>query len=144
MKEVHFVNKIVKQGNSLCVRIPNSIIKEGKLKGGMEVLMSIIPKSISYKYDPLIIEENIKLADQVKELDKYNQSQKRIFLILNFQFLEDTLEKGIENKEWVRHKYNEFGKGFMDNFLEFEKTFNREAFITEKDGTTVLKPKYRN
>ena len=46
------------------------------------------------------------------------------------------VEEGKEEKK-------EFGSRLIDEFLEFSKVFNKEAFVTEKNGITVLKLKYR-
>ncbi|MBN1502894.1 hypothetical protein JW930_05085 [Candidatus Woesearchaeota archaeon] len=142
-KEVHFVNKIVKQGNSLCVRMPSSIIKEGKLEEGMEVVMSVVPRKLEYGYDSKTIEKLIKISNKVSKLDKYTKIQKTLFLVLNFEYLKHTQEKKDKIDEFDKILKESFGVAFARKFYEFETTFNKEAFITEDDGTTILKPEYR-
>ncbi|MFH2019943.1 MAG: hypothetical protein ABIJ34_00885 [archaeon] len=147
-KEVSFVNRIVKQGNSLCVRIPNSIVKEGKLKEGMEVLMSMVPQEVRYDYDKESIEKLLDISNRIRNLDKFSETEKRLFLVLNFDFLRYAGNTKLENitkksKEYSLKLSKEFGKIFSQRFDEFEIVLNREAFITEKDGICVLKPEYR-
>ena len=132
-KEIHFVNKIVKQGNSLCVRIPLAIVKEGKLKEGMEVLMSMIPKEIDYTYNEDYVKHLIKIADKVKELDRYSEFSKRLYILLNFQYLE----------QFISTIKKEFGHKFLTDFLDFEEIFNKEAFETGEEGIPILKKEFR-
>ncbi len=136
MKPVYFVNKVIKQGNSLCVRIPNQIVKEQNLEKGDEILVNI--SKVSYEYDPDAIEHLLEISNKIPALDKYSKTQKRLFVILNFDYLENLDKK----ENWFGKKNKEFGKEFMDIFLEFERTFQKEAFI-EEEGVYILKEKYR-
>jgi len=145
---IDFVNKIVRQGNSLCIRIPNSIIKEGEFREGQEIAMSIFLEKNIYKYDEKTIKNLLKIANKIKELNKYNELQKRFFLSLIFTFLQETQAKNTEEREKKQSKFiadqrKEFGNKFIHDFLSFSEIFNKKAFITESDGTTVLKSEYR-
>ena len=145
---VEFVNRVVRQGNSLCVRIPAVVAKELKLDEGKEVLVSLMPQEVFSKYDEEAARYVLKVANKVKALDRYSQLQKRLFIMLNFQMLKETPAKDeneMKKKQlaFFKEKKKEFGDKFVNQFLEFEKTFNKEAFITEKDGTTILKPQNR-
>ncbi len=147
-KTVDFVNRVVRQGNSLCVRIPAMVAKELKLDEGKDVLVSLMPQEVIYKYDEEAAQYVLKVANKVKAMDKYSQIQKRFFIILNFQMLEETAaraEQEMKRKQltFFKEKKKEFGSKFINAFVAFEKIFNKEAFITEKDGTTILKPQYR-
>ncbi len=147
-KTVDFVNMVVRQGNSLCVRIPAMVAKELKLDEGKDVLVSLMPQKVIYKYDEEAAQYVLKVANKVKALDNYSQIQKRLFIMLNFQMLEETAardEQEMKRKQlmFFKEKKREFGSKFIDEFVDFEKTFNKEAFVTEKNGTTILKPQYR-
>lgn len=147
-KTVDFVNRVVRQGNSLCVRIPAMVAKELKLDEGKDVLVSLMPQEVVYKYDEEAAQYVLKVANKVKALDNYSQIQKRLFIMLNFQMLEETAardEQEMKRKRlmFFKEKKKEFGSKFIDEFVDFEKTFNKEAFVTEKNGTTILKPQYR-
>ena len=145
MKDIKFVNKLVKQGNSLCVRVPSSIVKDGRLNEGMEVLMSIVPKEVNYEYGTKLINNLLKTSNKVKKLNKYNEMEKRLFIVLNFEFLKFSRGKNLEKRgrEFYDVLTSLFDKKFADKFIDFETTFNEEAFISEEDGTTILKPEYR-
>ena len=63
IKKFDFVNKIVKQGNSLCVRIPHSIVKRGNLKEGMEANVIISSPEEMYKYNEKNIQTLLKIIN---------------------------------------------------------------------------------
>lgn len=147
MKPVGFVNNIVKQGNSLCVRIPNTIIKELDLKEGNEIVMLITAHKNLYKYNEKTIQQLLKLSKRVKKLNGYNETTKRIFITFLFQYLDETTspDKKEENKrqiKFVKEKRRELGSKFINEFTRFAQIFNKEAFIME-NNIPILKPEYR-
>ena len=139
--KAEFVNKVVRQGNSLCVRIPNSICKELRLNEGKEVSIAIIPRESFYKYDEKTIQKLLDIAKKVKRLRKYKELKQRFFIILNFEFLKETTQK--KQIKFIKEKSREFGPKIINEFIDWAMTFNKEAFITEKDGAIFLKSKYR-
>ena len=146
--QIDFTNRLVKQGNSLCIRIPNSLIKEGNLKEGQEVALSLrIDKDI-YKYDEETLQYLLNIANKVKKINGYDDLKKRLFIMLNFEFLRQTSNKDSEIQEkkqikFIKEKRKEFGDKIIEEFLDFSKLFNKEAFITDKNGITILKQEYR-
>lgn len=149
MKKIEFVNKVVKQGNSLCVRIPNTIKKELDLSEGIEIIMSITKQDKElYKYNEKNIQYMLDMANKVKKLDKYKEMKKRFFIILNYKFLEETIsddsnEMKKRQIKFIKEKKKEFGSKLIEEFIKFSTIFNKEAFITEKGGMIVPKSKYR-
>ncbi|MBI2075668.1 MAG: hypothetical protein HYT72_00280 [Candidatus Aenigmarchaeota archaeon] len=146
-KKFDFVNKIVKQGNSLCVRIPNAVVKQGHLKEGMDANVMISPPEEMYKYSEKNIEILLKIANKVKKLDKHNELKKRFFIMLNFEFLKETTtpdrkETEKRQKEFIAEKRKGFGNKSIDEFIDFAMTLNKEAYTMEGD-VAILKPKYQ-
>ena len=147
--KIDFVNKVVKQGNSLCVRIPSTIVKEGGVKEGTEVLMTIhVPTHTIYEYT----EENAKymydLAFNVKKLAMYDETKKRMFIALLFAYLKETRHGNpakLREREtrFIKKARHEFGSRFVGEFVRFCTDFNKEAFIMEGD-VAILKKRYRN
>ncbi len=146
VKKFDFVNKIVRQGNSLCVRIPSSIVKRGNLKEGMEANIIISPPADMYSYNEKNIQTLLIIANKVKKLDKYPEIKKRFFIMLNFEFLKETTSSDKEETEkkqvnFINHKKEEYGESLINEFVDFAMTFNKEAY-TKEDDVAILKPKY--
>ena len=72
-----FKNKVVKQGNSLCIRIPLSIVRELKLDTGDDVSLSI-HKMDYEKYSRYYEEDLLFRINKVKEFDKYSNFLKKL------------------------------------------------------------------
>lgn len=104
-RQVEFVNKVVKQGNSLCVRIPSTIKKELKLGEGKEIIVTIMPQECLYKYDDEMIQYLLNIAKKVKKLKRYNELKQRFFIILNFEFLKETTTKNQKEQKRKQIKF---------------------------------------
>ncbi len=145
MKKVPFLNRIVKQGNSLCVRVPNSAVKELDLKEGSEVAIEIV--KTNYECNDEMINGYIDIMNKVKELNKFSNLQKRFFAIFNFKFLQETEGDPIKNKELAKKFWKEsekeFGRKFMTDFEEFANIIKEKVVIQEGSGTFVIKEEYR-
>jgi antitoxin component of MazEF toxin-antitoxin module len=139
--QAEFVNNVVKQGNSLCVRIPSIISKELGLKEGKEISVTVIPRESFYKYDEKTIQKLLNIAKKIKKLRRYNELKQKFFIMLNFEFLKKTVSKKQIN--FIKEKKKEFGSKIIEEFIDWAMTFNKEAFITEKDGAMFLKSRYR-
>ncbi len=147
MKKFDFVNKIVRQGNSLCIRIPSIVVRQGSLKEGMEANVIISPPEDLYKYNEKNISALIRIANKIKKLDGYDEFKKRFFIMMNFDFLKTTIKSDKEVTEkmqlgFIKKKKEEFGEKLISEFLNFSGILNREAFDTEGD-TAILKQKYQ-
>ncbi|UCD21085.1 MAG: hypothetical protein JSW08_00870 [archaeon] len=146
--QIDFTNRLVKQGNSLCIRVPSSVVKEGNLKEGKEVVLSMRVDKDIYNYDEEAINYLLKIANKVPGLKKYDHFKKRFFIMLTFEFLRKTSDKNLKIQEkkqieFIKEQKKEFGDSLIEKFLEFSKLFNKEAFINEKNGVTILKKEYR-
>ena len=147
MKKFDFVNKIVRQGNSLCVRIPSIVVKQGNLREGMEANIIITPPREMYKYNEKNAELLFKVSNSVKELDRYDKLKKRFFIMLNFDFLSKTVfpdenEAKKRQVDFINERKKEFGDKLIEEFIEFSTVLNEEAFETEGE-VVVLKTKYQ-
>jgi antitoxin component of MazEF toxin-antitoxin module len=147
MKKFDFVNRIVKQGNSLCVRVPNNIVKQGNLREGMEANVIISPPEDMYAYTEKSADTLLKIANKVKKLNRFDELKKRFFIMLNFAFLKETIDVDMEEAKskqmkFIDKKKKEFGEKIIDEFIDFATILNGEAYVTEGD-VTILKSKYR-
>lgn len=143
IKETSFSNKVVKQGTSLCVRIPYHIVKEQTLAEGDEVVMTL--KKADYSKNE--ISDLLNIANKVKKLDKYSQLKKRIFLNMLFEYLNYTTWDEREDPKIIEKKLvdlfaKDFDSTLINEFTKFCDTFNKEAFDMD-EGIAVLRKKYR-
>lgn len=139
-KGFNYNGKVVKQGNSLCVRIPNMIKKKAGIKEGIEVNITI--EKVKMKYCQEDIEEILRLANKVAELNRYSEEKKRFFIILNLKFVEEVIgESEEEQLRFIEKMKDEFGHKLVGEWLLFERIFNEVAFHTDKEFT-ILKEKY--
>lgn len=146
-RKFDFVNKIVRQGNSLCVRIPNSIVKQGNLEEGMDAHLQISAPEIMYAYNEKNVALLLTIANNIKTLQKYDDLKKRFFIMLNFEFLKQTSvvsEEESEQKQidFINHKKKEFGNKIIDEFIDFSIILNKEAYIMD-GNVAILKEKYQ-
>ena len=138
----NYSGKIVKQGNSLCVRVPNIVKKSLNLKEGVDVMISI--RRTKYEFTNKHLEYLLKLANNVKKLDKFGEEKKRLYIHLNFRFVEKVLDKSPKTQDkFIEQLRKEFGNPFINEWLEFEKIFEKEAVHTDKEGYTILKDYYQ-
>jgi len=143
---IEFVNKTVKQGNSLCVRVPSTIVQELKLKEGSEVVLTIKPMNYLKLESEKAVQQFLETANKIKKLDKYSDTKKKLFIILNYQFIKTFSIKN-ENKKkkaqtkFMKEKKKEFGSKLIDEFLDFAQIFREEAFA--EGDELILKQKYR-
>lgn len=135
-----FINKAIKQGNSLCVRIPKIIRNQGKIEEGTEIYVEVTPQNF-YKFDEESASKLFKISKNIKRLNRYSDEKKRLFIYLNFKFIEKISENG--KIKFIESIKEDFGEKMLKEFLDFEEVLNKEAFIHEKDGSLILKKKYR-
>lgn len=145
-KDPYFVNKVVKQGNSLCVRIPHSVVKELALEKGNDVAIEI--SKIDYSQTDKHVEGFLNTIKNIKELKSMKPVKKRMFAVLLFDMLkksQDTTEKKEEKKriKVLKQYEKDFGKELIEEFYKFGDAVNKAATIIEKDGSVVIKPKFR-
>jgi antitoxin component of MazEF toxin-antitoxin module len=57
-----FVNRVVRQGNSLCVRIPHGTIRKLDLKEGCQVLITITPQDFLSICNEEVIQHLLRIA----------------------------------------------------------------------------------
>lgn len=146
-RKSEFINKVVRQGNSLCIRIPNTVKKELNLEEGDDVLVSLVPQQFLYRYDEDTVRYLLKISNKISKLDKYSQTKKRFFIMLNFEFLKETASKNskerkIKQNKFFKEKRKEFGSKLINEFVDWGMIFNKETMITEGDSL-ILKPEFR-
>ena len=140
--QVNYSGKAVKQGNSLCIRIPNFVKKELDIREGNELIVSI--QKAKMKYSEEYVSYMLKIADKVKKLDKYSQEKKKFFLRLNFDYVEESIDENDEVKyKKIESMKKEFGSRLINDWLRFEEILNKESFETDRHGYTSLKKEFR-
>jgi len=138
------VNKVIKQGNSLCVRIPSHVTKQADLKVGDEVSLLLTPVK-NYEYDEESAETFLKITKKIKKLRKFTEDKLRMFIIIHFRYLKEVYQKSMsQQKVYFNKLRKEYSSKFVDDYLYWAQTINKEAFIHSKDGTLVMKPEYAN
>lgn len=143
--KLEFMNKIVKQGNSFCVRIPSSLMKEGSLREGSDIMITIYPEDTMWDYDPESIMQMVRIANAIPEYDNISIEKKWLFLGMHWRWLKRTnlgKNKDAEKKLYKSLK-KEYGKKLFDEFRQWIKDFSKKAW-THKENTAILKPKYRH
>jgi hypothetical protein len=142
-----FVNRVVKQGNSLCVRIPNFLVKETKLNVGNEVYVWL--HKVDYnKYQKNYEEGFIETIDKIPELKKLSTAKKKMFTTLCFDLNrrghDSNTEKQKKKMQKIALEYKkELGNKLYAEFEKFGNLVNRKVNITEKDGSIVIKKGFR-
>ena len=147
MKDPVFVNKIVKQGNSLCVRIPLTVVKELSLHKGNDVsvqMHKVDYKKLQKEYE----EEFVKTINKIPDFKKMGMIKKKLFSTITFELLKKSQDIDEKKEEKNRIKIitqyeKELGKEIISDYIKFSKIFNKHATIIEKDGSVIVKPKFR-
>lgn len=132
----------------MCVRIPSHIIKEGNIIEGMEAHIRIQPPQQIYAYNEKHIQTVLNIANDISELQNIPETKKRLFIMLNFEFLKETTHQDRKENERRQHQFiseksKEYGKKLIDEFITFSLTLNKKAYKTE-DDVTILKPKFEH
>lgn len=143
--KLEFVNKIVKQGNSYCVRIPSSLVKEGSLKEGHNIMITIYPEDTMWDYDPESIGQMVRIANAIPEYNHLSIEKKWLFLGMHWRWLKKT-NLGKDKKAEIELHNNlkkEYGKKVFTEYRDWIKDFSKKAW-SHKENTSVLKPKYRH
>jgi antitoxin component of MazEF toxin-antitoxin module len=146
--QAEFINSVVKQGNSLCVRIPCQVSKELNLKEGEEISVSLTCQKNEYKYNEEVIQKLLKISNKIRKLDKFSELKKRFFIMLNFEFLNKTYSKDLKEQkrkqiDFIKEKKKEFNSRIIEEFIEWGTIFNKEVFVKDKEGNEIIKSKYR-
>ena len=120
-----FSNKVVRQGNSLCVRIPSKIVKKLKIEENKEVLVKIGTLEMA-ELDPNIIEKYLELIKPIKKLKKHDRTKLLLLISLNFYCGKHIKENWDtqENLEKALNKVNsyivkQYGKKILEEYNEF-------------------------
>ena len=147
MATAEFNNRIVRQGNSLCVRIPHSAIRQLSLQEGSETAVTITPQHSMGICNEDVMQHLLNAASKVKQLDKFRIPKQRLFIFLNFEFLKTTSSPNLKREKELQIKFvktlrKEIGVKLANEFLEWGMTFNREAF-TKENGAYWLKQEYK-
>ena len=148
MTSYNFVNNIIKQGNSMCVRIPSHIIKEGGLTEGMQAQIRIEPPEQLYTYNEKHIQTALNIANDIPSLKDIPELKKRVFIMMNFEFLKETTSSDQQEERerqatFLKKKRAEYGGKLIDEFLSFAQKLNQEAYVMEK-GVAVLKKEFQH
>jgi antitoxin component of MazEF toxin-antitoxin module len=142
-KTPEFVNKVIKQGNSLCVRIPKSVVKAVNLKTGDDVAITL--HKIDYDNLQLYYEQNfVKEINEVPQLKKYSQTKKELYAKICFDILKKSRDPDPKVEQKNRKKValelqKEFGKEFFDDYIKFADLINKYGPSKEEEGGFVQK-----
>lgn len=143
--KLEFMNKVVKQGNSFCVRIPSSLMKEGSLVEGSDVMITIYPEETKWDYDPDSIRQMVRIANAIPKYNNMSIEKKWLFLGMHWRWLKKTnlgKDKKAEKKLYTDLK-KEYGEKLYNEFRKWIADFALTAW-THKEGTSILKAKYRH
>jgi len=143
--KLEFINKIVKQGNSFCVRIPNTLMKEGSLIEGRDIMITIYPQDTMWDYDPESIKQMVRIANAIPKYKNISIEKKWLFLGMHWRWLKVTnlgKDKKAEKRLYADLK-KEYGKKLYTEYSKWIKDYSDTAWI-HREGTSILKPKYRH
>jgi|SRR3989344_4382287 len=127
-----FVNKIVKQGNSLCLRVPNIVVKELGLKENFKVIAKIEPYNKIKKEK--IAEILLDTSNKIPKLEKYTESKKKFFILL----MQEIGEENSPLPEIIKEKKKEFGEKLIKEFWNFYNIMKNEGTLVE-EGIIMFK-----
>lgn len=135
-----FGNKVVKQGNSFCVRIPSYIAKQAKLKVGKNI--SVILETNQEFDEDYSASLFFKISKKIKKLKKFSDDKIRVFILIHFKFLKGALDESEKVKVLFFKKLRQdYGDKLVGEYLEWAKLL-QEAYIYSKDGSFSVKPEY--
>ncbi|MFC1685466.1 hypothetical protein ACFLZZ_00405 [Nanoarchaeota archaeon] len=98
VKPIRFVGKAVKQGNSLCIRIPFTKARKLKIKENTPLLLEVM------NLETLEIQEDVLKAYQsVPELKKYTLKEIRKYVI-SMNLEKTSRKKTIKDKEYIKFR----------------------------------------
>ena len=120
-----FINKVVRQGTSLCVRIPNNVVKGLNLKEKEEVIVRMKKLEIK-ELEPELIKEYFKLYNSKKELKKYSRTKFLLLISLSF-YAGKHMMKHNSTQEEVKNAWSkilsdiekEYGTKILKEFEKF-------------------------
>jgi hypothetical protein len=135
-----FGNKIIKQGNSLCVRIPSYIAKQAKLKVGKNIAIILETNQVFDEgYSSYLF---MNISTKFKKLKKYSEDKIRVFILLHFKYLKEATDEDKKTKEQFYKKLRrEYSDKLVDEYIDWTKVI-QDAYIYSKDGSFIVKPKY--
>ena len=135
-----FGNKVIKQGNSLCVRIPSYIAKQARLKVGKNVAIVLETNQIfDEEYSSYLF---MSISKKFKKLRKYGEDKIRIFILLHFKYLKEATDKDKKTKErFFKNLRKEYSDKLVDEYLDWTKTI-QDAYVYSEDGSFSIKPEY--
>lgn len=135
-----FGNKVVKQGNSLCIRIPSYVAKQAKLTVGKNVAIVLETNQVfDEEYSTHLF---MNISNKFKKLSKYREDKIRVFILLHFKFLKEAMDENKKTKEqFFRKLKRDYSDKLVKEYIDWTKTI-RDAYIYSKDGTFIVKPEY--
>ncbi len=135
-----FGNKVVKQGNSLCVRIPSYIAKQAKIKPGRNI--SIILETNQEFDEGYSAELFMRISKNTKKTNKFGEDKIRMFIVLHLRYLKKALDRDEQFKRsyWKKAR-KEYSDKFIEEYFEWCKLI-QEAYIYSNDGSFSVKPEY--
>lgn len=131
MKNINFVNTIVRQGNSLCIRIPNIVIKTLKLSVKDKVKISI--NKVEENAIPL--ENLFKLAQNCRKLKELNRlsENKLFFYCFMLSRLAQVLKYNKKKARIIEKQFEkDFGKKTVEEFAFFTKALAKHSKLIAK------------
>jgi len=119
-------NPLVKQGNSFCVRIPNTTVKQINANEGELVAIRI--QKLNLEFTPGVLEEYLKLWKNHKALRKF--SKEKMITLSTLVFYEG--KKALEANDNKSMQTKEEGEKMMNvlktNRQEIKKDFGEKIY----------------
>ena len=135
-----FGNKVIKQGNSFCVRIPSYIVKKAKLKVGKDVgIILETNKIFDEEYSSYLF---MNISKKFKKLKKYSDDKIKFFILLQFKYLREASEGDKKTKEKFYKKLKEeYSEKLVKEYLDWTNII-KDAYIYSNDGSFIVKSEY--
>ncbi len=119
--------QLVKQGNSLCVRIPKKVASS--LKVSENDMVEIEIKKFERTPDKEYLENMLKVRKKFKELQKFSEEQIIVLATLQriqtFEILENKKYDKEDLKKFDERIRKDFGKSMLNNYREFIDFFDK-------------------
>jgi antitoxin component of MazEF toxin-antitoxin module len=143
IKNPEFVNMVIKQGNSLCVRIPSSVVKAVNLKQGDDVVINL--HKLDYdKFQFYYEKDFIEKINNIPQFNKFSQTKKELYTKICFDFLKKSRNPNPKIEQKIKEDLSlelkkEFGEKFFIDFGEFAQLVNKYGPSKEEEGGFVQK-----
>ncbi len=128
-QRVGFGNSVVKQGNSLTVRIPKMASNALNLKEGDKIKV-VISRPKGYFFSDRQIKKIIKECMKTKKLKSFGEEKIGVFISLMNLIINNRVTENIKEKGQEKRLTKQFGKKFVKEYKDFIKTLEKYPKIT--------------